>query len=163
VDWNLAPAQQEMLQFTRQVFALRAAIPLLHCTSFFSPEPRLESGIKEIVWLTAEGREMEAAHWRDPANHVLGMLLQSNAVGADYSSRGAVRETWLLLLNGGGRSCLFALPTLNSPGEWIEVLNTAHPVSGTPQKGGISLSPRSLVLLRRPGSLRPLLAEPLPA
>ncbi len=152
VDWNLTPAQQDMLQFTRRVFGLRAAIPLLRRTSFFSPQPGPESGVKEIVWLTAEGKEIEEAHWRDPANHSLGMLLRSDATGDDHTSRvRAGKEIWLLLLNGGGRSCLFTLPTLSSPGGWIEVLNTARPVSGAPQKGGISLSPRSLVLLRLPG------------
>ncbi|HEX6408830.1 MAG TPA: glycogen debranching protein GlgX [Gemmatimonadales bacterium] len=148
VDWNLTQDQQDVLQFTRRVFGLRAAIPLLRRTSFFSSQPA-ESGVKEIAWLTAEGSEMEEAHWRDPANHSLGMLLRSDATGADHTSRGRGREeTWLLLLNGGGRSCRFTLPTLNSLGEWIEVLNTARPVSAAPQKGGIPLSPRSLVLLR---------------
>ncbi|HSJ76130.1 MAG TPA: hypothetical protein VK899_08125, partial [Gemmatimonadales bacterium] len=151
VDWNLTQDQQDVLQFTRRVFGLRAAIPLLRRTSFFSSQSA-ESGVKEITWLTVEGKEMEEAHWRDPANHSLGMLLRSDATGADHTSRGRGREdTWLLLLNGGGRSCLFTLPTVNSWGEWIEVLNTARPVSAAPQKGGTLLSPRSLVLLRLPG------------
>ena len=150
VNWDLTPAQQELLDFTRQVFALRKAMPPLRHASFFASDPRPESGMKEIAWLTAEGTEMEEAHWRDPGNHVLGMLLRSTM--SHSASRGdAPEESWLLLLNGGGRSRGFALPALGRAAEWTEVLNTARPVSGVPQRDSISLSPRSLALLRRPG------------
>jgi glycogen operon protein len=134
VNWDLTPAQLELLQFTRRVFGLRAEIPLLRRTTFFSPEPRPESGLKEIAWLTPDGREMEESDWRDPGSHVLGMLL-------------AGEESWLLLLNGGGRSREFALPGWSGPGGWTEVLNTAHAVSREARTGSISLHPHSLVLL----------------
>jgi glycogen operon protein len=148
VDWNLTPAQQELLRFTRQVFALRSAIPLLRRSSFFSPGPRPESGLKEIAWLTAEGKEMNEADWGDPGNHVLGMLLEG---------------VWLLLLNGGGRSRSFALPVLAGRDQWIEVLNTARPVTAVAQTGSISLSPHALVLLHAGHAIEPLLVAPLPA
>ena len=82
-----------------------------------------------------EGREMEESDWRDPGSHVLGMLL-------------AAEESWLLLLNGGGRSRGFVLPGGSSSGGWIEVLNTAQAVSREERTGSISLHPHSLVLLR---------------
>jgi glycogen operon protein len=152
VDWNLTPAQQELLEFTRQIFALRAAIPLLRRPSFFSPEPRPESGMKEIAWLTAEGKEMDEVNWRDPGNHVLGMLLRSAATAVGRTPGSHTREeTWLLLLNGGGRSRRFALPGLGGLSQWTEVVNTAHPVSQAPRAEHISLGPRSLILLHRTG------------
>ena len=156
VDWNLTPAQQELLQFTRQVFALRAAIPLLRRATFFSPDSGPESEIREIAWLAGNGKEMDEAHWRDPGNHVLGMLLRTDTAGPDGHPRCAEDQAWLLLLNGGGRSRPFALPAMKSPGEWTEILNTAHAVSRAPQTGSISLGPRSLALWRASGSLQPL-------
>jgi hypothetical protein len=57
-------------------------------------------------------------------------------------------EAILLLLNGGGRSKAFALPSLDRPGTWTEVLDTSGsqaPVSAN----GVNLAPHSLVLLRR--------------
>lgn len=108
--------------------------------------------MKEIAWLTAEGKEMEEANWRDPGNHVLGMLLRSAATAVGRAPGSHPREdAWLLLLNGGGRSRGYALPGLREPSQWIEVLNTAHPVSQAPRADHISLSPRSLILLHRTG------------
>ncbi|HYF40663.1 MAG TPA: glycogen debranching protein GlgX [Gemmatimonadales bacterium] len=145
VNWTLSPDQQQLLQFTRQVFSLRKAIPLLRRPSFFSPEPQPGSGAKEIAWLTADGNEMEAANWEDPGNHVLGMLLRSAAITGGGGLRG--EEAWLLLVNGGGRSRDFTLP-VRAPGPWLEVVNTANLAPAEPRTGSILLSPRSLVLLR---------------
>jgi glycogen operon protein len=160
INWNLTPAQEELLRFTREVFALRAVIPLLRRASFFSPEPRPGSGTREITWLTAEGKEMDEANWRDPSNHVLGMLLCADGTG----SQGRIREDdWLLLLNGGGRSRLFVLPAQGGPGNWVEAVNTARPVVKAPLGDHIQLSPRTLVLLRRAGPASGLVVGPLPA
>jgi isoamylase len=149
VNWNLTPAQQELLQFTRQVFALRSTIPLFRRRAFFSPDPQPELGTKEIAWLTAEGKEMEEADWRDTGNHLLGMLLRLFNRSSDGLDRSPAPEgAWLLLLNGGGRSRSFALPALRKSDSWTELLNTAHPVERTSRAGSMLLSPRSLVLLR---------------
>jgi glycogen operon protein len=163
VNWDLTPAQQELLEFTRRVFVLRSAIPLLRRRSFFSPEPRPESGSKEIAWLTAEGEEMKEDDWRDPGNHLLGMLLRLVTPSEGLGPSAAGEEAWLLLLNGGGRSRSFALPALRRSGTWTELLNTAHPGEPTSRATSITLSPRSLVLLRARSILDGLLIEPLPS
>jgi glycogen operon protein len=145
VDWTLTPAQQELLQFTRKVFAVRAASPLLRRATYFSPEPHSESGVKEVTWLTPDGREMGDQDWRDSGNHVLGMLLRSGT-GQSGDQPG---EALLLLLNGGGRARQFSLPAMRGPGQWAELITTADAIlPRRSQTGIVQLSARSLILLR---------------
>ena len=149
VDWTTTPAQQELLRFTREVFAIRAATPVLRRGAFFSSGPNPESGLKELTWLTSEGKEMSDSDWRDPGNHVLGMLLRSQRGVSDQTGTSrAGADALLLLLNAGGRSRSFALPPMQYPGMWTEVVHTAHPVSRATREGQVPLGARCLILLR---------------
>ncbi len=142
IDWNLTPAANELLQFVRTVFALRAAEPAVRRPRFFFPEPEVPWTDRELVWLRPDGKEMTAAEWEDPANHVLGMLLRRDA--AEANRAGAI----LLLLNGGARTKLFVLPDRGKPGSWIQVIETAHTASNVDGEGIVKLAPHSLQLLR---------------
>jgi isoamylase len=142
IDWRLSKENQELLEFTRKVFAIRAANPLLRRRIFF------HAG-KDLTWLRPDGLEMTDADWKDDSGHVLGMLIGGDAA-ADIEKRGdrGGEEAIILLLNGGGRSKSFSLPSLGGPGTWTEVLETSGalvPVSDN----WVSLAPHSLMLLRR--------------
>ena len=134
MDWRLGASQRELLQFTRTVFALRAANPLLRMDTFFGHAPPGHEG-KGLAWLGADGKEMAAEAWNHASNHVVGMLIQGE---------GAL----LLLLNGGARSKGFTLPTLGHVGTWTEVINTANPGPAVVREEQVSLGARSLLLLR---------------
>jgi len=131
VHWDLDPAQRALRDFTRRVFAIRAATPALRRGAFFSPALADAAG---LTWLRADGSPMTAEDWTHDANHLLGMLFD----GAD---------PLLLLLNGGGRSRAFVLPE-RPPGPWTVVVDTAHEGERMAENG-LTLAPHSLVLLRR--------------
>jgi glycogen operon protein len=135
VDWRLTPAQQELLAFTQAVFAVRAASPLLQRRTFFSHQPHGGEN-KELIWLDADGKEMETEAWLHPSSHVLGMMMRGE------------RDRLLLLLNGGGRSKAFTLPLLTQTGTWNELVNTFHPGPEIAREHQVNLGPRSLLLLR---------------
>jgi glycogen operon protein len=148
INWSLTPEQEQLLQFTREVFAVRAAAPILRRPRFLSAEPHPGSGVKEVSWLSSEGKEMSDGEWRDPGNHVTGMLLRRlPGEQLEPGSAGHRVTALLLLVNSSGRSRPFALPALSEPGSWNEITNTAHAVSGTPRESPVSLGPRSLMLL----------------
>jgi isoamylase len=133
VDWRLSPAQQELLQFTRAVFAIRANNPLLQRRTFFPHHAHGGPG-RDLTWLRADGQEMTAEEWSQAGNHLLGMLIQGD-------------NALLLLLNGGGRSKPFVLPGLGGSGIWTEIVNTHHPGPEVMCEGQVNLGPRSLLLL----------------
>jgi isoamylase len=149
VDWRLTPLQRQLLGFTRAVFAIRAANPVLRRRNYFRHQPDHPGGSKDLTWLRPDGKEMSDADWADPGNHVLGMLILGEATD-EVDERGRLMrgEAILLLSNGGARSRPFTLPTMDAPGAWTEILNTAHPVPRLVRQGKVSVVAHSLMLLR---------------
>ncbi|MGH3116186.1 MAG: glycogen debranching protein GlgX [Gaiellales bacterium] len=149
VDWRLTPLQRQLLDFTRTVFGIRAANPVLRRRRFFRLEPRAPGGGKDLAWLRPDGNEMTPAEWGDTGNHVLGMLIRGEATDeVDERGRRLRGEAILLLVNGGARSRPFALPLLDGPGGWTEIINTAHPNPRQVREGRVNLVAHSLLLLR---------------
>jgi hypothetical protein len=92
---------------------------------------------------------MTPEQWADPQAHVLGMLILAEATDeVDARGRREPGEAILLLLNGGARSRAFALPVMERPGAWSEMLNTAHPSLRSVRGGQVQLVAHSLMLLR---------------
>jgi isoamylase len=149
IDWGIAPHQRQLLDFAREVFAIRTANPVLRRRGFFRNEPRSPGEPKDLAWLRPDGLEMTADEWRDPHNNVLGMLIRGEATDeVDERGRRLRGEAILLLVNGGTRSKSFTLPILDGPGAWSEIINTAHPSPRTPHQGTVNLAAHSLMLLR---------------
>ena len=149
IDWKLEPLDRELLEFTRTVFALRAANPVLRRRTFFSHEPAGPEHARDLTWLRADGGEMTAAEWEDPANHLLGMLIRGEASDeTDQRGRRLNGDPILLLLNGGGRTKSFTLPAIGRPGAWTRLIDTAPQAPRPVQEDRVSLVPHSLVLFR---------------
>ena len=149
IDWKLEPLDRELLEFTRTVFAIRAANPVLRWRTYFSHERAGPEQAKDLTWLRAEGGEMTRADWEDPANHLLGMLIRGEASDeTDQRGRRLNGDPILLLLNGGGRTKSFSLPAIERPGTWTELIATAHQAPRPLLEDRVSLVPHSLMLLR---------------
>ncbi len=147
VDWNIGPAEQELLDFTRRVLRLRADNPVLRRRTFFR-HLDLDAGRgRDLTWLNPDGHAMTDADWANPHNHVLGMLIRGRATDElDERGRTFVGDTILLFLNGGSRSRTVTFPRITQRGQWVELANTAQHALRTP-RGSLPLAAHSLVLL----------------
>jgi isoamylase len=149
VNWDLNPLQKQLLAFTREVFAIRTANPVLRRRNFFTHEERGSGRGKDLTWVSPDGSEMTPEAWNKASNHVLGMLIRGEATDeVDEQGRRLLGEAILLLCNGGGRSHHFELPVLEGQGSWVAMLDTAHVPPRAVESGAVSLAPHSLLLLR---------------
>jgi glycogen operon protein len=149
VDWNLDARRRDVLEFTRRVFGILRAHPVLRRRSFFRGHAINPSGVKDVAWLRPDGGELSDADWHDPQARALGMLLPGQATDErDERGRPITGRTLLLLLNAAPEPRRFALPPLNEPGTWVEEVDTARPDSRAAVENAVQLAPRSLVLLR---------------
>ena len=149
LDWNLDETARELLAFTRQVFAIRSANPVLRRRSFFHGRELSGTSLKDVAWLRPNGQELTELDWYDPETHVLGMLIHGQATDEkDDRGRPVIGRTLLLLVNGGARPRAFTLPRLDRPGTWHQLLHTARAGSRTVKTEAINLLGHSLILLR---------------
>jgi isoamylase len=151
IDWELGPAEEELLHFTRDILSIIQKNPVFRRRRFFSGGPVGEGTSKDVSWIRAGGGEMTLEDWSDPRTQTLGMLIHGDASDdVDERGRPTRGETLLLLLNASNRAQQFVVPRLPERGHWGEMVNTAQPTGRAPRrvpKAGVHVAAHSLVLL----------------
>jgi isoamylase len=149
MNWELDERQAELLDFARSVIAIRQSNPVLRRRHFFRGQAMGENGIKDLSWIRADGVEMTELDWRDPGNHVLGMLIDGDATDEmDARGRPVKGDTLLLLVNGGATPTDVQLPAQDARGHWVALVHTATHLHHADGGESLTLEPHSLVLLR---------------
>ena len=158
VDWTLDERRRHLLDFTRAVFALRHANPVLRRRTFFRGEVISKKGVKDLTWVRPDGREMQHDDWDHSEGHTLGMLVNGAATDeTDDRGHPIHGDTMLLLMNAAPEEIRFTAPALSmagaATGKWTVFVDTARTNPGQLESGAFSLAPYSLALLRfEPGT-----------
>ena len=100
VDWDLAPWQQDLLETTRRLIAVRRALPALRQRTWGLGHPVDEHGTLDLEWYAEDGRPM-ADRWSEPGRRLVQMR---HAAPRDGES-GA-----LVVVNGGTEPADVVLP-----------------------------------------------------
>jgi glycogen operon protein len=149
-DWDSAKVDTELFDFTRGLISMFRSNPILRRRDFFTGKPAPNTRSKDVTWIRDDGQEMSEDDWADPGRRTIGMLLLGRAADEiDHRGRLARGDTLLLLLNAGLRSRPYALPPMEWPGRWQELVDTARPEPRRRTAGEIvHLSAHSAVVLR---------------
>jgi pullulanase/glycogen debranching enzyme len=78
LNWGTQREDRDLLQFVQRLIALRREHPVLRRGEFFQGRPVRANGVKDIMWFSPEGREMNAEAWRQPHARCLGIQLAGN-------------------------------------------------------------------------------------
>jgi glycogen operon protein len=108
--------------------------------------------VKDIVWLTPDGREMSDEEWHRSEERRLGLYLRGDATNEDDDrGRPVVDDDFILLLNSHHEPTPFLLPPLEQHDAWRVVLDTARANGDAFFQGAerFPLEARSLALLTR--------------
>jgi isoamylase len=150
MHWDdLDDRRRALLAFTRTCFKLRHSNAVLRRRHFFSGEPTIKGGPKDLSWLRADGAEMTADDWHNPDTRVLGMLIYGEATDeTDDRGRPIKGETLLLITNAAESDVRFTLPVLEAKGVWAELVDT-YPCDGRALSAAyIEVKAQTAVLLR---------------
>ena len=150
LDWNLAPWQGDLLDFTRTLLRIRADHPVFRQRYFFDGRPLHEGGPKDLAWIAANGAEVSEDDWHSPDSCTLGMF-----IAGDVNTHGEEivhDDSFLLIVHAGTDDIEFTLPGELYGREFRRVLDTADPTThvGAPLGNGdaLSVAARSSVLLQ---------------
>ncbi len=162
LNWDPARVDAELLAFVQRVIALRRDHPVFRRRTFFQGRKIKGAGIKDIVWLKPDGKEMTDQEWDQDFARCLGVILSGEALDeVDERGERLRDDNFLLLMNAHHEEIPFVLSSLPSEAGWLVMLDTSCQTSrdaSTFYRGGDSypLQARSLALLvqRAPNQLR---------
>jgi glycogen operon protein len=152
-DWNLDGKRSELLQFVERLIKLRRRHPVFSRRRYVAADTLTADGLKEIIWLSPDGREMTESDWQQDFARCLGVYLAGGAIERRGRRGEPIKDTnFLLLLNAHHEAIAFSIAAALSAKSWVTVLDTAAAgdpfarQAPPPQK--YPLQARSLVVLQ---------------
>ncbi|MBA3449631.1 MAG: glycogen debranching enzyme GlgX, partial [Chloroflexia bacterium] len=156
VDWNLDDRTRALLEFTRELIAVRDRHPSLGRPRFFQGRKIRGSPVEDLAWFRPDGEPMTDEEWDVGWARAIGMRLGGKALSElDAEGNRRVDDDLFLLLNGHYEPVSFCIPPEGND-EWTVLVDTA---TGEVQRNGggrtitagedFELPARSLLLLRR--------------
>ncbi len=145
LDWT-DRTDPDLLDYVRNLVALRKSHDVFRRLEFFTGQVMEETGLKDVYWLAADGREMVGDAWGDAERRTLGMQI---------GNYGASEERILLLFNAASLDIDFALPAAFPCGAFKPVFESTRakglsdPAANSVRPGeAFRLPSRSFVLLQ---------------
>jgi len=128
IDWeNIGPDDEGLRDFVRLLVNLRRRHRVFSRPRFFRGEAVSEAGLKDITWLTPEGREATVEDWNNPVALSLGYVL-GGAAGEFYTPGGQrdIDESFLVMLNAWHQDLDFRIPLLPAEMAWELLVDTTR-------------------------------------
>ena len=153
LDWEKADSEKELTALVRRIISIRQNHPVFRRRNFFQGRSIKGVGVKDILWLRPDGREMTDQEWTQEQARTLGVVLSGSAVD-EVDERGQLTtdENFVLLMNADHQEVPFTLPTVASGMTWITLVDTSLESARTPgtahePMSQYRLQPRSLALV----------------
>ena len=125
VDWDLDEGKKALLEFVRRMIQIRRQHPVFRRRRFFQGRPIRGGGVKDVAWLTPEGREMNDSEWAQDSVRSLGVYLAGDALeDSDRRGQPVQDDSFLLLLNAHHEDVQFTLPELRPRTAWQVLVDT---------------------------------------
>ncbi|HLO78365.1 MAG TPA: glycogen debranching protein GlgX [Magnetospirillum sp.] len=158
IDWN--NIDTDTLEFVRALIRLRRDHPVFRRPRFFDGRRVPGSTLKDITWVTPEGREMTNSDWTLPYARSLGFILGGESCVVDSrTGREETDDTFMVLFNAYTEIIFYTLPPAQLGNSWEVLIDTARPepvLAGELCGAGtrFPLKPHSVAVLRRRNGTR---------
>lgn len=130
LDWE--NADEDMLAFTQTLLKIRRKYSVFRLPRFFSGRIPFGGWVKDITWITPEGREMKQEDWALPYARSLGYILGGEACHVDDARGclGPTGESFLVLLNAHHDIIHYTLPLATKERYWELMIDSSLPDGG---------------------------------
>jgi glycogen operon protein len=154
LDWTLHDDRRALLAFTARLVALRRRHPTFRRRDFFQGRPLHGSGVRDIVWLQPDGREMTDDQWRSDHARALAVFLAGDGLTEiDARGRPIGDDHFVVMLNASHEPVTFTLPDSLRLPRGVLLVDTSRDGPGGEATGFDPAQPwtlpaRSLALVR---------------
>ena len=160
IDWSMTPERSDLLAFVQRMLRIRREHQVFRRRNFFQGRQIRGREVKDVVWLSPEGREMNDEEWSQHFARCFGIYLAGDSLDeTDKRGHPITDESFLILINAHHEEIEFRLPAFQGTTGWMVEVDTAHEkglrANGTfPGDSGYLMAGRTLVLLQE-GHQRP--------
>jgi len=153
VDWAVDDEGKALLQFVQRMLQIRRDHPVFRRHRYFQGRPIRGGNLKDLAWLSPEGREMNDDEWDQDFARCLGVYFAGESLEeTDRRGRPLRDGNFLLLLNAHHEMIPFVLPDFRNGTTWQALVDTTYAqglaVDGRfPGSTRYDLQGRSLALL----------------
>jgi isoamylase len=123
LNWEIEEKGTELTGFVRKLTKLRRDYPILRRGRFLTGTYNEELGVKDVMWINANGTEMTTAEWSDTSMRCFGMMMDGRAQPTGIRRRGD-DATVLLIMNSHHDMVLFSLPKTSGGASWTRFIDT---------------------------------------
>jgi glycogen operon protein len=150
-DWTIDERRAQFLEFAARLIALRRQHPVFSRRRYVRVDTVTSEGLKEIIWLTPDAREMTENDWNQEFARCLGVYLAGGAIERRGRRGKPIKDSnFLLLFNAHHETIPFRIAESLSGKAWSTVVDTAadDPFGQRPLAAdSYPLQGRSLVLM----------------
>lgn len=127
ISWiNWDDADEELLQFTQKIIALRKKHPVFCRRRWFQGLPIKGKGVHDIAWFLPDASEMTEEHWTTGFAKSLAVFLNGRGIKAVSSKGQAIKDdSFYVIFNAHHESLDFVLPPANFCKRWVKQLDTS--------------------------------------
>ena len=153
VNWSVDDEGKALLQFVQRMLQIRRDHPVFRRHRYFQGRPIRGGNLKDLAWLSPEGREMNDDEWDQDFARCLGVYFAGESLEETDRRGQSLRDgNFLLLLNAHHETIPFVLPDFRNGITWQALVDTTYAqglaVDGRfPGSTRYDLQGRSLALL----------------
>jgi len=125
IDWSTA--DDDLLDFTARMIALRREHPILRQKRFLHSEPREADGKPDLFWWRADGQAMTPEDWQDPGLSYVAVELRTARGTPAYDDL----EYALFLVFNAGDALTVTLPPVPAGQRWVFEATSSQPRRGS--------------------------------
>ena len=159
-DWELDEHKTRMLEFTRELIALRRAHPNLRRRKFFQDREVRHSSLKDIGWYGNNGEEMTPEQWNAGWMRSIAIMYNGGTLDqVDDMGQRIVDDSFLILLNSYHDCVSYTLPPSPQGHGWTLIMDThdlERPFKNENVDGSMDVHGRSVALLMEDGIAEPM-------
>jgi isoamylase len=144
LSWiNWTQADTGLMEFTREVSALRAAHPVFRRRRFFSGRPvrqRGGAGLPDIAWFAPDGSEMSDEDWETAFAKSVAVYLNGQGIPyLDDRGQRVTDDSFVLCFNAHHEPIQFTLPPKTFGESWERVIYTSSDGPDGPVEAGATV------------------------
>ena len=154
ISWvNWEKADNELIDFTRKLIALRINHPAFCRRKWFQGQPIMGIDVEDIAWFLPDGSEMTEEHWHHSFAKSLGVYLNGHGIHM-VGSQGEViiDDSFYVIFNAHHEPLDYTVPEKKYGAQWKKQIDTFEGTigEGKTYKPGdkLKVEARSIILLQ---------------